>query len=274
MSSVEKPVSRSVLITIVSLALAGGFFKILGFVLYGSRSLLVDALTSFSNIVALIATTYFYRISYEPPDDEHPYGHYRLGYGGVLTTLTAYGYVAGVSSVELLYSTSYSVELNAVLFAVIGFVIYSIVIYLTLRVGGVFKAYGLFTFSELYESIVTIIATAFGALYSYIIDYVGAIILTTYIFVELINVGKEVFQIISDKSPPINIVNDIYKLFNENGFKIIGLRIRCVVPNIYHGDVKVKPSRETGFDDARRMIDDLKKAVKERYNIDLVVEMA
>ncbi len=259
--------SFKVVSVILATALIGGLIKIIGGLLYGSRALFVDALTCFANFVALIATIHYYRISLQPPDTDHPYGHYRLGYAGVIISLIAYGYVAGVASVELLYSVEYTVGFEAVYYAVAGSILYGLTIWLSMRIGGVFKAYGLFTVSELYESLVTIFASIAGALYTYLIDYIGAIGLTIYIFYELIMICRETISMIVDKSAPRSMVDEVKSMIEKHGYQVLDLRIRCIAPNIYHGDVRVKiPKNKTVS------IDDLKKKLREKYNLDIVVE--
>ncbi len=127
------------LVLVVLLALIGGMLKIIGGLLYGSRSLLVDALTSFANIAALLFTLYYYRLSTMPPDTDHPFGHYRLGVGGKIAVMISYSFVAGIAISELLTSTHYTVSLHSVYFALLGFIVYLGVIYVARLIGGIFK---------------------------------------------------------------------------------------------------------------------------------------
>ncbi len=255
------------------LAFLGGVFKIIGGILYGSRALFVDALTSFANIVALLATIHFYRISSMPPDKDHPYGHYRLGYGGTMVSLITYGYVAGLASMELLYSTSYSIEYYSIYYALAGLATYGLVVYMAFRMGEYFKAYGLFTISELYESIVTVVAVVSGVLYSYLIDYIGAIGLTVYIFYELIQIGRKTLNIVSDQSAPRQVFEEVEKIFSSKGYRVIDLRIRCIAPNIYHGDTRIKADKNINAEEMKREIGEIKRFLRNKYNLDLVVEL-
>ena len=255
------------IIAILLLATAGGVAKIVGGLSYGSRALFVDALTSFANLIALIATIHYYRLSSQPPDSDHPFGHYRLGYAGVIISLITYGYVAGVASVELLYSREYSVGIEATYYALAGLVLYGLAIWLSLRIGGFFKAYGLFTISELYESMVTVLASLAGALYTYLIDYVGAIGLTLYIFYELVSIGRETLSTIVDRSAPLSLISEVREIIERNGYKVVDLRIRCLAPNIYHGDVRVRT-----ISDKPTSIEELKRIFREKYNLDIVFE--
>jgi len=264
---------RRVVYALVLLGFAGGLVKVLGGMLHGSRSLLVDALTSFANIVALLATIKFYRASLQPPDTDHPYGHSRLGFGGTMVTMIAYGYVAGIASMELVRSTKYVVDIDAVYYALLGLAIYGSVVAITLRLGGFFKAYGVFTISELYESLVVLAAVVAGAIYSYIIDYIGAIGLTLYIFYELVVIGRETFAILVDRSAPSKLISSVRKTFEEKGYQVKELRVRRIAHDQYHGDIRVKPKNRKDPNTLYREIRELKERLKEKHKLDLIVEV-
>ena len=89
------------LYVVLGFSALGGFFKIFGGVVYGSRALFVDALTSIANFIAAYATIYYYKVSKRPPDIDHHYGHYKLGFGGTLVSLITYSFVAGLVISEL-----------------------------------------------------------------------------------------------------------------------------------------------------------------------------
>lgn len=256
------------LVLVFIMALAGAVVKVVGGVFYGSRALFVDALTCFANLVALSSILYYYRVSLEPPDTDHPYGHYRFSYVGVIVSLITYGYVAGIASTELIHSFEYHVDFQAFYYALAGLFLYGLTILFSMRIGGVFRVYGLFTVSELYESIVTIFASLIGALYTYIIDYIGAIGLTIYIFYELVTICRETISVIVDRSPSKDLVREIHELIMSSGYEVIDLRIRCVAPNIYHGDARIKPITSKTLD-----LELLKKLLREKYNLDMVFEI-
>lgn len=184
---------------IIALTLSGSIVKITGGLFHSSKALFVDALTCIANIIALIFTTYYYRLSKLPPDIDHPKGHHRYGLGGSIVTLTIYGYVAGVVSVDLIYTREYVVDFNAIYFAISGFILYALSIYLSLRVSRYYRAYGFFTVVELYESSVTIVAVLLGALYYYLIDYVGAIGLTIYLIIGIIRICRETIHTVASE---------------------------------------------------------------------------
>ncbi len=264
---------KASLALLVVLALIGGFIKIIGGLLYGSRSLLIDALTCFANIVALIFTLYYYRLSIMPPDIDHPFGHYRLGVGGRIGIMVSYSFVAGIAVSELLTSTHYTVSLYSVYFAVLGFIVYLGVIYIARLIGGIFKTYGAFTISELIESVIVIFAALGGAMVNYIIDYIGAIFLTSFIFYEIKETFSESIAIISDVAPPDDLIKKISEIVSKYGLKIIHLRIRVVEPGKYHGDIKISIPQNISIDQLIKSIRSLKRELYEELNVDASIEI-
>ncbi|MEM1661993.1 MAG: cation transporter [Desulfurococcaceae archaeon] len=262
----------SVFQIILVLGLAGGIVKITGSLIYSSQALFIDSLTCFSNIVALLATSYFIGKSYLPRDEDHPFGHYRLGYGGGLVTIVAYGFVAGVATAKLAltYGIEYSVGFRAIYYAVAGFVLYAIVVALSLIKGGFYRAYGFFTISELFESGASIIAVLIGYLFNYIYDYIVGVILSAYIFYELFINSRELLNYLTDTSAPENVVRDVINDFEESGFEVVDIRLRRVSYDRYHGDIKVRVRNVGNVYDK---ISDIKKHLEKIHNVDLAVEL-
>ncbi len=261
------------MILVIILALLGGLVKILGGILYGSRSLLVDAFTSFANIISLTAILYYYRLSIQPPDKDHHYGHERLGYAGVLTTMLSYSFVAGLSAAMLIISREYTVGEGSVYMAALGFVIYAVAVFLSLRIGGFLKTYGAFTISELIESIVVILACTGGVFISYIIDYVGAIGLTLYIFYELAESFRELLVYIADRAPSKSVVEDIIGIVEKHGLKIVKYRFRIASPGKIHGDIIIEANPDLSLGELSRLIEKVKKEIGEKYRgVDIVFE--
>lgn len=259
----------------LALGLAGGVVKITGSLLYGSQALLVDSLTCFANAAALVASVHFLMKTFHPPDVDHPFGHYRLGYGGILVTLISYSFVAGVALTRIvsMYKVEYTVDFRSTYFASMGLLIYGVTIYVSLKIGGFLKTYGLFTVSELFESTVTIAASIAGSLFNYIYDYISAVVLTIYIFYELFSNGKELLESIVDVSAPENILKDVIEDLVNQGFEVLDIRLRKVSHNRFHGDVKVKP-RNVRFDEIDSKIDIVKKHLESIHNVDLAIEVS
>jgi len=252
----------------------GGFFKIFGGVVYGSRALFVDALTSIANFIAAYATIYYYRVSKRPPDIDHHYGHYKLGFGGALVSLITYSFVAGLVIFKLYNVEPYKVSINATFFAVIGFIFYYLAIAIAKKGGEFFVPYSVFTVSELIESIIVILASLAGALYSYIIDYVGALILTSYIFIEIYDTGKALLKNISDIAPPKSFITIIEKTIERYGFKALDIKVRKVNDNLWHGDIFLKSiDGNATVKNIKNRVRELKRELLEKHKLDATVEV-
>ena len=261
------------LAVLVVLALIGGLLKIIGGVLYGSRSLLVDALTSFANIAALLFTIYYYKLSIMPPDADHPFGHYRLGIAGKITVMISYSFVAGVALAELLTTTTYTVSLYSVYFAILGFIVYLGVVVIARVIGGIFKTYSAFTVSELIESVVVTLAALGGAIVNYIIDYIGAVILTLYIFYEVRETFSEAVTVISDTAPSNKLIMQINEVIGKYGLKVSRIRLRFLEPGRYHGDIKVNIPRDIDIDKLIETLRSIKRELYEELGVDASIEI-
>ncbi len=260
---------------IVALSILGGFFKVLGGTIYGSRASFVDALTSIANALAAIISVYFYSKSALPPDKDHHYGHYKLGYAGIVVTLIAYGFVAGLVVSKLSKFEPYIVEIMAPVMACLGALSYSMAIFLSKRIGSFLSAYSAFTFSELIEAGVVIASSTIGALYSYIVDYMGAVVLTMYIFMELFKTTKSLVMGISDIAPPASYLDSVKEFIESRGFIVNEIKVRKFSDKLYHGDVSVKPrDAHTTYSDLSRRVKELKEELVKELKLDASIEIA
>ena len=263
----------SLVYLVLLFSLLGGVVKTYGGLVYGSQALFVDALTCIANFIAIVATIYFYKIGLKPPDTDHHYGHYRLGYGGPFVSIIAYSFVAGIVVVRLSRFHEYRVEISAPLYAFIGFIFYLAAILLARFIGGFFKAYSVFTVSELIESIVVIATSYVGAVYSYLVDYGGALALTTYLFIELASNTRELIISLSDIAPPTQYVEQVKKFIENWGFKVVSIKIRRVSPKLYHGDIVLKPQNNLDYRTLVDKIKSLKQKLYKEYSIDASIEL-
>ncbi|RLG84894.1 MAG: cation transporter [Thermoprotei archaeon] len=263
------------IVLVLLLAAGGALAKVLGGFLYGSRALMVDALTSIANMLALLGTVYYYRQSLMPPDEDHHYGHHRLSLGGVFVTLMTYSFVAGLAVAELLFTRSYSVDVKAPLAAAVGLALYSGAILVARRAGPQFSPYSVFTVSELIEGATVIAASFGGALYSYVIDLAGAYLVTAYIFYELYDVSQDFMRKMSDVAPPPGFVQQVVRDIESvtPGVKVKKIRLRCVTPGRYQGDVVIGMDPSKSVVEAHVVAQRIERVVRHRYGLDLVIHI-
>jgi len=259
---------------IVILSFMGGLFKVLGSFIGGSKSVFVDALTSIANTLTIIVMYRFFNISVEPPDEDHHYGHHRIELGGPISTLMLYSFTGGVIIVDLynVFNKQYTVSLLAPMFASIGLIPYGIAIALAKYIGGIAIYYARFTIVEVIESITTIAVASAGAMISYLIDFIGALALTGYLFIELVKSFKEVLDYISDVASK-EIVRDLKSILKIYGIVAERIRIRRVSGNLYQGDVVVRLPQDMSVAEAHQIIDSIEKDVKNKLNTEIVIHI-
>ncbi|MEM4576365.1 MAG: cation transporter [Candidatus Nezhaarchaeales archaeon] len=257
----------------VTLSLIGGALKICGGIVGGSKSVFVDALTSIANSLAIILVLKFFKASMEPPDSDHHYGHHRLTFGGPISMLMMYSFVAGVIVLDLIasFGRDYKVGYEAPIFAVLATIPYGLAVYVA-RSRSLTISYARFTTIELIESSTSIASSIGGVAISYIIDYVGAIALSLYLFIELANSFKEIVVAISDVAPK-GVIDKILENADKYGLEVHRLRVRKVLENVYQGDMVVRLSSSKPLEEAHNVIDVVEKELrKDGIDVSIHVE--
>ncbi len=258
---------------VLAASTAGTIVKLAGGILYGSKALFVDAMTCIANLIALIATIYYYAKTLLPPDLDHHFGHHKLGFAGALVTLVAYSFVAGVVVVDLANIEPYKVSIYAPIYATLGFIFYSIAIIASRKISEYFTPYSSFTVSELIESFTVIIASLLGSMYSYIADYIGAIVITLYLLYELHETTKDMVKVLSDIAPPPNIVEEVKKNIEKWDVRVEKIRLRMIREGYYQGDIIVRLPPNVTVEEAHRIADRIEYELKKRYNIEVTVHV-
>ncbi|MEM0025573.1 MAG: cation transporter [Zestosphaera sp.] len=259
------------LATILFFSSLGGVFKILGGILYGSKAVFVDAMTSIANLLALLLAIRYWRNSLKPPDEDHHFGHYKLAFGGSISTLMIYSFVAGLVTLKLIELREYTVSLEAPLMAFLGVLCYVVAISVSRRLKGIFIHYSKFTVSELIEGAVVVTSSLAGALLSYLIDYVGALILALYIFYELREVFSEVMNYVGDTAPSLDVVRVVKDEFSKNNLSLGSIRLRNVDGSHYQGAATVLVSPEDDIVVLSERVGKVKEALH-GLGIDLTIE--
>ncbi len=251
------------------LALLGAIVKTLGALVSNSKSLFVDGLTCIANVAAGAAAVYLTFVSLKPPDKDHPYGHGRFLLAGAALSLIVYAFIAGIAFTEIISVEPYSVDIVAPAYAALGFLLYGASILILRRLSYALLVYAELSSSELLESVVTIMASYAGATLTYLIDYVGSLLLFTFLTYELVKHGRNLVQHIADYAPP-RLLDEVKKLIESQGLRLCRLRIRTFVPGIYCGDAVVAID-ERDLERAHAIIDRVEKLVEEKLGVRLVI---
>ena len=255
----------------LTLILMGGFVKTAGYIMFSSKAVLVDAITciatALGGFVVLIAT----RASLKPPDLDHPYGHERVAYGGPLGVLVIYALSAGFSAAMLGAPEPYNVDWRASITALIGTSLYvlAIVVARLDPIGGSILA--VFTFSEVIEGLVSAGASYAGATLSYVIDYLGGLVILAYLLLSLVRETRKVVDELSDIVEK-GLMENVRRVLEERRFKVKSLRVRRVIPGKYHGDAVVEAPCDMPLEVANILVDEITDMLA-RNNIDLTVHI-
>jgi divalent metal cation (Fe/Co/Zn/Cd) transporter len=116
---------------------------------------------------------------------------------------------------------------------------------------------------ELIESATSITSSACGAFVSYLVDYLGAVALTSYLFVELAKSFREVIAIVSDVAPR-EVVGKIIESARKHGLEVDRLRIRKVMEDVYQGDMVVKLSPDARLEEVHAVVDVVEEELMSR----------
>lgn len=247
---------------LVLLGILAGVLKIIGGVVYVSRAVLVDAATSIANIVSLFIIIHYKRLSREPPDHDHMYGHTRLAYGGDLFTVSIYSFIAGILIVDLVESffTPYRVDVRASLYSLAGLVVYVLVVALARLYGRLFIIYAKMTYIEIIEGSVATIAAYIGATASYTVDLLGGVLLYSVLVYELYSSTRILLSDISDKIPR-DVVETVYREVSRLGLEVRRIRLRQVYEGVYQGDIDVLLPGDMSLREVHMVIDKIERSL-------------
>jgi len=268
---------RGKLLIVAILAIMGTIAKSLGWILYGSITLMVDTLTCIANLVALGAALYYSRFTGKAPDERHPYGHWRLSLAGSFIVILTYSFIAGVSTMELIHlihhSMSHGLMTGALYSAIAGLLFYSPLPFILRKMEDPLQVYGLFTISEILESLIAITMIALSLESTPLFDYIGGLIILGFIFYEILeNTGKYI-RLTSDTAPGSPLIGVIIKdIENSLKVKVASLRIREVYPGRYQGDVVIKVPEKYSVVEAHSLANRIEE-IGCKYNAQLTVHV-
>ncbi|MCE4614107.1 MAG: cation transporter [Desulfurococcales archaeon] len=247
--------------TVAVLAVLGTVAKSVGWILYGSITLMVDAFTCTANLVALGAAIYYSQYTSKGPDEKHPYGHLRLSLAGSFIVILTYSFIAGVSTMELIHHRPGQGLMRGALYsAVAGLIFYSPLPYILRKMEDPLQVYGLFTISEILESLVAIAMISLSLASSPIFDYIGGLIILGFIFYEILENAGKYIRLTSDTAPSSRLIESIIKEI-EDALKVevASLRIREVYPGRYQGDIVVRVPEKYSIVEAHDLADKIEE---------------
>ncbi len=266
--------SRGKLWLVALLAVLGTLAKGSGWLVYGSITLMVDTLTCIANLAALGGALYFSRYTSKAPDERHPYGHLRLSLAGSYIVILTYSFIAGASTVELIHSTAHKGPMEGAFYsALAGLLFYLPLPFLLKGEDDPLQVYGLFSISEILESLVAITMIGLSLESSPIYDYIGGLIILGFIFYEIIENSSKYIHLTADTSPHPGILRRITgEVESSLGVKVSSLRIREIYPGQFQGDIVVKVPPKYTVVEAHDIADTIER-IGRKYNTQLTVHV-
>lgn len=249
----------------------GGLLKLYGGARYGSMAVLVDGVTCVANLVAGMAVFASIRIAQLPPDKDHPFGHRRYIYTGILATVITYSVAAGFNMAVILLRVPEAVGAESSLYAVLGGAVYAGSVAAARRAGVVGASLSMFTFSEVLESLVSAGSALGGALVSAAIDRLGAAVITGYILVEVAGEARSLNRVLVDWAHP-RVYERVLRLLEERGLRVESLRIRLYEHGRFQGEAVVRPGRGMPRDVAELLAEEA-EAQARMLGVDLSVRV-
>jgi divalent metal cation (Fe/Co/Zn/Cd) transporter len=258
----------------IALSAAVAAAKIYGGLEYGSLAVLVDGLTCLANLVAGLFVLQMLWFAEKPPDIDHPYGHRRFQYTGILATILIYSFVAGYAlSLPLERAeVEYTVRPESALYALLGGVFYGGTIVVARRAGIAGRSYAGFTASEMLESMLSVVAALGGAFVSSIIDVAGGIIIVSYVVVEILSWARQLHIVITDWASP-QVVTEIKRIFEERGLKVESVRLRLKEHGRYIGEVIIVRPDNIPYDVTELLAEEAAMTANQLYNAELTVRV-
>ncbi|MEM0340636.1 MAG: cation transporter dimerization domain-containing protein [Acidilobaceae archaeon] len=260
-------------IIVLALSLAGGLAKAVGGALYGSKSLIVDATTCFANLVVALVMVLFYRLSLKAPDADHTYGHKRFRLASIAVATSTYSLVLGVLVAYLFFSfrEKYVVETQAPVLATIGALFYGLAIMIGRRLGREGEVYAKYTYGEILESLVTVLASLGGSLYYYFIDLLGAVLLVVFWTVETTKNMLTLVNIIAERVEPA-LTMEVRKYLEDKGYTVKSLRFRDVGDRLI-GDLTIELPSYMSVEEAHEIASTVEKELAGRFRLEVTVHV-
>ncbi len=263
------------LAVVVVLVAFGAAAKTVAAVVSGSRAILADSVTCFASLAAAGAVVYYYRASLVPPDEDHPYGHARLRYGGVLASLAFYMMAAGANVAFTLEGLrGYRVEAAAGLpWLLAGTGLYAAAVLLARSLDPVVRVYAGFTASELLETGVSLGGSLAGQYIGYMYDLAGAAAITGYILHEAYEAHRYLLRVFSDVAAPRRLYEMLRRELELRGLRLVRARLRMLDDRTCAGDAVAVPPPGMSADVADLLVDEVVEELGKR-NCDVVIHVA
>jgi cation diffusion facilitator family transporter len=195
--------------------------------LSNSPVLIADGVHNAGDVVATGAALSSMRISKQPPDEDHPYGHGKaevLGAGGVAIILALAALYMAYHSVMVLFEPPHKTTVVALAAAAFSLILKQILYVYTMAIGKRHRSSGLIAtaydhLADVYASIAAVIGIALGMLGDHydiaILSYGDPIagIVVAYLVLKLaIHMGRSSVDVLMEKNVDLDKMNELTEL--------------------------------------------------------------
>lgn len=248
--------------------------KIVVGIFSGSVSIISEAIHSMMDLIASFIAYYSVRISDNPPDDDHPYGHGKFeNVSGVIEALLIL-----IAALWIMYEAIHKILAPSPVNS-IGIGIGSIVMFISAAVNFLvstklykvarandsiaLEADALHLKTDVYSSL-GVGAGLFLIWITdlYILDPVIAILVALFILRESFNLLNKAFNPLLDTALPVEELNKIKRLMNEMNIQFHDLKTRKA-GNIKFIDFHLEMPSATELGDVHQLCDDIEKLLQE-----------
>ncbi|WP_459503341.1 cation diffusion facilitator family transporter [Bacillus sp. C1] len=193
------------------------FIKIIVGLLFKSQVLLADGIHNAADVVASVASLGSMKISNQPADEDHPYGHGKaevISSGIVAIILTLAALFMAYESIQALFAPAADPHIIAFIAAVVSLVWKQILYVYTIRIGRQANSKGLIAtaydhLADVYASIAAVIGVGIALLnnlfpipYAAYGDPLAGIIVSFFVLKLAISMGKEAVYILMEGGLP------------------------------------------------------------------------
>lgn len=253
--------------------------EMVGFALFSSYSLLMDALASLVDIVSSILLIVFIRLAAKPPDANHPFGHGRveplIGLQlGIFLTLLGFGMLLQQVFEVSTPADHPPLSPYAFIIPMAAFFFLEICYFVLLKVANKYNSPALYAEAAHYRidsiscalAMCALLAGAFIPVWSGIFDHIGAISIAILMVVLGINASKINIKQLIDQVPD----KDFFTLVRQAALEVDGvkdtekIRIQQSGPNA-HVDIDVEVDPALNVVEAHEISQNVRVAIQKAW---------
>ena len=257
----------------IAVSAAASALNLWGGLFFDSKTLFINGLTCVANFVAALLTAHLVRMSLEPPDRDHPFGHSGLGLGASAVTIVIYAFVLGLSVDELASLRPYRVNGLGLVIPAVVMLLYSASYVTSRRYGGAYSTYSSLTTSEIAESAVALAIVPLAAAYGYWIDWAGAVGLLAYYSVQVALNLRSLVARMAMPAAPREIYEGLVREATAMGVEVRDLRLRVYGYDDVGGYMVIAVPPGMDVRTAHEIADRIESLAMTKYGVRLMVHV-